>query len=141
MTRSPSSSAFRKSSRRGFENSCPKIILKPTSVKGLMNLAITHYLCNLAANIRTFCETAKYLATFLRCGSSDYSNIVRQPLSGGRLANWMMGGMALSGYAPLFCCEKSWPIFASIYVGSTARTLTNVIKWIPVFIIAVKVLA
>ena len=35
------SKLFRKSNISGFDISCPKILLKPTSVKGLMNLAIS----------------------------------------------------------------------------------------------------
>ena len=38
---SPVSKLFRKSNISGFDISCPKILLKPTSVKGLMNLAIS----------------------------------------------------------------------------------------------------
>lgn len=38
---SPVSKRFRKSNISGFDISCPKILLKSTSVKGLMNLAIS----------------------------------------------------------------------------------------------------
>lgn len=38
---SPVSKLFIKSNISGFDISCPKILLKPTSVKGLMNLAIS----------------------------------------------------------------------------------------------------
>ena len=38
---SPVSKLFRKSNISGCDISCPKILLKPTSVKGLMNLAIS----------------------------------------------------------------------------------------------------
>lgn len=38
---SPVSKLFRKSNISGFDISCPNILLKPTFVKGLMNLAIS----------------------------------------------------------------------------------------------------
>ena len=40
---SPSNRLLRKSSSSGFDSSCPKILLNPTSVKGLMYFAISHY--------------------------------------------------------------------------------------------------
>ena len=40
---SPSNRLLRKSSSSGFDSSCPKILLNPTSVKGLMYFAMSHY--------------------------------------------------------------------------------------------------
>ena len=42
MVFSPFYMLFRKSIKSGFESSCPKMRLKPTSVKGLIYLAISH---------------------------------------------------------------------------------------------------
>ena len=50
----PSSRLFRKSIIRGLDTSCPKILLKPISVKGLMNLAISISLYIIFAKVMFF---------------------------------------------------------------------------------------
>ena len=48
--------AVEKSSSSGFDNSCPKILLKPTSVKGLMYFAISRFLVAKIILFREICK-------------------------------------------------------------------------------------